>query len=730
MMNDTTTASSAETQMDVEVKQCTICYSAPRSIRFHPCGHWTVCEGCTLSMIAHSKDHLLACPSCKTSISGICLEAAIPTTTDRGDGQQPPPLRRQRTYEPPPHMGAEDIAASVGMGVKDFIDKMQESDTGEWLRAYQTWNCTKVYLTDMIEAGNLDQVQAAVRDGASVTEADEDGEVPLVVASSFGHLELAQWLVANGADVNAADHDDDTPLLVACGSLDVRMVEWLHSVGADIHAVGRDGQNAIGYACTREWEDDNYTEGRIMTMCDWLHTRGVSVSTVDEHGCNPMYFAAVEGFKNLAKWLFGHGCPLDDRNNDDDGAATPFLVACCQGHLELAMWLQENGADVNAVGEEGSDAVLLAAREGHLDMLRWLHEVCKLPLDRVDHDGEGAVHLAAMEGHISILEYLHKHSADLNATNEEGNTPMHLAARNPVQMSGKKAVKTAQWLHAHGASMSPYNNHGFAPIHESVLGSLDRSLLDSDDEDDGDEDDDLGWLGSDEEDSDEEDESDDDEDDEDDENDDEEDTEHQQPHYASELPVQIAPEERQRAFHQIARRRDEGDGENDGDGGKSTRREQRALIMVDWLCGHGEATRPTRRMGEAKTALDILSRIVEAGKRRPSSIDALLESYEAQTPKKDAGGVDEAENWALQLPTNLQPESSSAMKADEENEKEEDDDGLAALVSSSFARRRTPGTALLEEERFGGSGSGGGRRKRRGGFAFGEAAANAEMEIE
>ena len=80
MTNDTTTASSAKTepQMDEDVKQCTICYSAPRSIRFRPCGHWTVCEDCALSMIAHSKDHLLACPSCKTSIAGICLEVAIP----------------------------------------------------------------------------------------------------------------------------------------------------------------------------------------------------------------------------------------------------------------------------------------------------------------------------------------------------------------------------------------------------------------------------------------------------------------------------------------------------------------------------------------------------------------------------------------------------------------------------------------------------------------------------
>ena len=49
-----------------------------------------------------------------------------------------------------------------------------------------------------------------------------------------------------------------------------------------------------------------------------------------------------------------------------------MLVACQEGHLEVAMLLSSYGAsrDVNVL----SGAELLAERGGHADLLRWLRE--------------------------------------------------------------------------------------------------------------------------------------------------------------------------------------------------------------------------------------------------------------------------------------------------------------------------------------------------------------------
>jgi ankyrin repeat protein len=60
----------------------------------------------------------------------------------------------------------------------------------------------------------------------------------LLVASRRGHLPVVQWLLSNGAHVTDVDDDGNTPLLIAafCGHLDLvraaaLSVSRIHTVG-------------------------------------------------------------------------------------------------------------------------------------------------------------------------------------------------------------------------------------------------------------------------------------------------------------------------------------------------------------------------------------------------------------------------------------------------------------------------------------------------------------------
>lgn len=71
-------------------RECQVCLSAPRAVRFHPCGHATTCETCTLQLIAHARQkEKLVCPFCKGEIKKI--ERDAPST--------PGSIARQKTFK-------------------------------------------------------------------------------------------------------------------------------------------------------------------------------------------------------------------------------------------------------------------------------------------------------------------------------------------------------------------------------------------------------------------------------------------------------------------------------------------------------------------------------------------------------------------------------------------------------------------------------------------------------
>ena len=58
-------------------------------------------------------------------------------------------------------------------------------------------------------------VEALVKAGAAVDQAEGDGLTPLLIAAHNGHLAVVEALVKAGATINQAKADDVTPLYVA-----------------------------------------------------------------------------------------------------------------------------------------------------------------------------------------------------------------------------------------------------------------------------------------------------------------------------------------------------------------------------------------------------------------------------------------------------------------------------------------------------------------------------------
>ena len=67
-----------------------------------------------------------------------------------------------------------------------------------------------------------------------------------------------------------------------------------------------------------------------------------------------------------------------------------------------------------------------AARRNKLDVVQWLVEHGKANVEATNKDGMTVLHWAA-QNNLDVVQWLVEHGADVNATDNDGKTPLNLA---------------------------------------------------------------------------------------------------------------------------------------------------------------------------------------------------------------------------------------------------------------------------------------------------------------
>ena len=228
----------------------------------------------------------------------------------------------------------------------------------------------------------------------SVNYVDKDGLMPIHHAVSS--LEMVKFLLAHGADVNSRSRSGVTPLMLATS---LERFNFLIERGADVYAVDQQQRNVL------LWQIEN-------------------------SGSLAMIKALVEQYRF-------------DVNQPDDAGTSPLMLAVKRGNLDVAKYLVNRGANVNAADNEGRN-VLFYLYKHYAPDKRLLQYLITLGVDVNHLDKSGRNVLFYATKHISLLL---KAGADATIVADDGTT---------VLMNRRLSFSDFKRLIRHGADPSEY----------------------------------------------------------------------------------------------------------------------------------------------------------------------------------------------------------------------------------------------------------------------------------
>jgi uncharacterized protein len=262
--------------------------------------------------------------------------------------------------------------------------------TGVLVVAAAAGAAPKSDVADAAMKGDKAAVQTLLRQKADVNAQQIDGTSALHWAVQSNDLQLTDLLLSAGAKPGAVNHTGATPLLLAAQNGSAAMIERLLTAGADPNAaLTKTGDTALMMAART---------GKADAVKALLDHQAQANAKETWGGTTALMWAVSERHADVAKMLVEHGAdvnaksyfvpsasgrgfegttPVPPKPNQPieefaSGMLTPLMFAARENDLESAKLLVKAGADLNAQGADGKDALSLAFFDGSYDVADFL----------------------------------------------------------------------------------------------------------------------------------------------------------------------------------------------------------------------------------------------------------------------------------------------------------------------------------------------------------------------
>jgi ankyrin repeat protein len=271
-------------------------------------------------------------------------------------------------------------------------------------------------LVTSVWAGSDDISKLLIAAGANPNARDDLGQSALHCAAEHGQNGVVQALISAKAKLNAKANGT-TPLLTAIQNGHEECGLQLLKAGADVSATGLLRRDALMNAAAMG-------QNRMVKA---LLEVGANPKAKDKDGKTALMLANEKEHAEVVRLLREGG-------SDESGyAIQEFIRAAIKGDVECVRQSLDSGVDVNAVYQNGANALVSAVRLGHVEVVRLLLERGALASTTSSAKAWGtqfhadALALAAEKGNLEIVRLLLGAGADVRKSRMFGLSVLNAA---------------------------------------------------------------------------------------------------------------------------------------------------------------------------------------------------------------------------------------------------------------------------------------------------------------
>lgn len=358
---------------------------------------------------------------------------------------------------------------------------------------------SRIYLQWAAASGNLELVKNLLAKGSDVQYKDSHGSDVITYAAEGGNTntEVYDELIKAGANVKIKNEDGATlMMLTISGDDDLKLVDYFTSKGLSIKDKDAHGRTVADYAArlgNLQIIDKLIAKGVkptdqalfFATMGSRSKTNGLDVyqSLVTKYGLNPLAVNPNQATllhslvrrpnMEIIQYFLEKGV---DASKADKEGNTALMVASQGKDEKLIETLLSKSKNVNAANEKGETALMKAMSAGSAEVAALLIKN-GANAKAVDKDGNNVAYYwfnsfrpNNADDFSSKLTLLKTAGVDVKATQQNGNTLLHLAVDKDDISLVKKAVEL-------GANVNAQDEDGNSALHKAALISKDDKIL-------------------------------------------------------------------------------------------------------------------------------------------------------------------------------------------------------------------------------------------------------------